>query len=98
MDFEYRAEIICNQSVQDDIVELLEQEIPEIQYTILPDCHGRGATSKKLGDTTWPEMNFVLYAYINFENAKKIKAIIQAVKEKFPREGISLFFTKGEEI
>ena len=28
----YRIEIISNQSVQDDIVELLEQEIPNVQY------------------------------------------------------------------
>ena len=38
----YRVEIISNQSVQDDIIELLEQEIPDLQYTILPDVQGRG--------------------------------------------------------
>lgn len=90
----YRVEIISNQSVQDDIIELLEQEIPEIQYTILPECQGRGNSSKKLGDSTWPEMNFVLYTYETEENAKKIKQIIQAVKEKFKNEGISLYFTQ----
>lgn len=98
MEFTYRAEIISNQSVQDDIVELLEQEIPGLQYTIIPDVQGRGATSKKLGDTTWPEMNFCLFAYCDLEGAKKIKAIIGFIKNKFPKEGISLFFSKGEEI
>lgn len=98
MEYEYRAEIISNQSVEDDIVELLEQEIPGIQYTILPDTHGRGASSRKLGDTTWPEMNFVLFAYTDEEGAKKIKAIMQAVKEKFPGEGISVFFSKAAQI
>lgn len=94
----YRAEIISNQSVQDDIVELLEQEISGIQYSIIPDVQGRGMHSKKLGDTTWPEMNFVLFTYVNEEDAKKIQAIIKAVKEKFPNEGIALFVTKGEGI
>ncbi|MCQ2591448.1 MAG: hypothetical protein MJ188_01580 [Treponema sp.] len=94
----YRAEIMSNQSVQDDIVELLEQELPGIQYTIIPDAHGRGNSSRKLGDTIWPEMNFVLFAYTDKIGAKKIKAIIQAVKSRFPNEGISVFFTKGEEI
>ena len=28
---EYRVEIICNQSIQDDVIELLEQEIQHIQ-------------------------------------------------------------------
>lgn len=90
----YRVEIISNQSVQDDIIELLEQEIPEIQYTILPDCQGRGGRAKKLGNTTWPEMNFSLYTYETEENARKVKAIIKAVKDRFPNEGISLYFTQ----
>ena len=91
----YRAEIISNQSVQDDIIEMLEQEIPEIQYTVIPDCQGRGAHSKKLGDTVWPELNFTLFSYVSEEDAEKIKAVIKVIKEKFPKEGISLFFSQG---
>lgn len=93
MELKYRAEIISNQSVQDDIVELIEQEIKGIQYTIIPDVHGTGAHTKKLGDTVWPEMNFDLFTYVSEDDAKKIKAIVKSVKEKFPQEGISLFFT-----
>ena len=92
----YRAEIISNQSVQDDITERLEKEIPGIQYTLIPEVHGRGLKTKKLGDTVWPEMNFILFTYIEDEDAKKIKDVIAQVKERFPNEGISLFFTKGE--
>ena len=92
----YRAEIISNQSVQDDITERLEKEIPGIQYTLIPEVHGRGLKTKKLGDTVWPEMNFILFAYIEDEDTKKIRDVIAQVKESFPNEGISLFFTKGE--
>ena len=94
----YRAEIISNQSVQEDITELLEQEIPSIQYTVIPEIHGRGGRTKKLGDTVWPEMNFVLFAYVEKDEALKIKEVVAAVKERFPNEGISLFFTKAEEL
>ncbi len=94
--FDYRAEIISNQSVEDDIIELLEQEIPEIEYTVLPVTHGRGARAKKLGSTVWPEQNFVLFTYVSREEALKIQAIIRAVKQKFPGEGISVFFSKSE--
>ena len=94
----YRAEIISNQSVQEDITERLEKEIPDIEYTVIPEIHGRGVRTKKMGDTIWPEMNFVLFAYIADENAPKVKAIVQEVKKRFPNEGISLFFTKAEEI
>lgn len=94
----YRAEIISNQSVEDNIIELLEEEIKDIEYTIVESVQGKGMSSKKLGDTVWPEMNFCLYTYVSEENAKKIKAIVAAVKEKFPREGISVFFTQTVEL
>ena len=92
----YRAEIVSNQSVQDDISERLEKEIPGIQYTVIPEVHGKGLKTKKLGDVVWPEMNFILFAYIEDDDAKKVKDVIAQVKERFPNEGISLFFTKGE--
>ncbi len=93
---EYRVEIICNQSIQDDVIELLEQEIQDIQYTIIENVNGKGLSSKKLGNTTWPEMNFLLFAYTTLQNAKKIKIIVEALKKKFPKEGISIFFSKCE--
>ena len=94
----YRREIVSNQSVQDEIIELMEQEIPEIEYTLIPTVQGRGRSSKKLGDTTWPEQNFVLFAYVEKDVALKVKAIISAVKKKFPTEGITLFCTEEVEL
>jgi hypothetical protein len=93
----YRAEIISNQSVQDDIIETLEQVIPGIEYTIIPDCQGRGIHSKKLGDSTWPELNFTLFSYVSKEDALKIKDALTGIKKKFPKEGISFFFTQAVE-
>ena len=94
----YRTEIISNQSVQEDITELLEEEIPSVQYTLIPEVLGRGIRTKKSGDTIWPELNFVLFTYVELEEARKIKDIVERVKVRFPNEGISLFFTKAEEI
>ena len=95
---DYRVEIIANQSVMDDITELLEQEIPDFEYTMITGCQGKGLKSKKIGDTVWPEMNFILFAYISAENAKKIKELVGQLCVKFPKEGISIFFTKAEEV
>ncbi len=92
----YRIEIVSNQSVQDEIIELMEQEIPEIEYTIIPTVQGRGKSSRKLGDTTWPEQNFVLFSYVQREVAIKVKAVIAAVKKRFPTEGITFFCTPEE--
>ena len=66
----YRIEIIANQSVQEDITELLELEIPEIEYTVIPTVHGRGRRTKKLGTSTWPEQNFVLFSYLDMTGAQ----------------------------
>ena len=93
----YRAEIISNQSVEEDVIERLAEAIPSIEYTVIPEIHGRGLRSKKLGDTVWPEMNFVLFSYVEKEDALKVKEVVEAVKNRFPNEGISLFFTKAEE-
>jgi hypothetical protein len=92
-----RAEIIANQSVEDDIVEVLEQYIPDIQYTQFPLVTGRGTGDRKLGSTTWPETNFVLVAYVAESDVTAVKACVAAVKEKFPGEGIKLFLVQAIE-
>ena len=94
----YRFEIVANQSVEDDIVETLEENISDIEYTVIPTVHGRGRSSKKLGTTTWPEQNFLLFAYVSEETARKMKTVLEAVQKKFPREGISFFCVKAAEL
>lgn len=86
-----RCEIIANQSVEDDITELLESTIPEFEYTIDENLYGRGRKTRKLGNSVWPEMNFVLTAYVSKGNAEIVETCINQIKQKFPREGINLF-------
>lgn len=86
-----RCEIIANQSVEDDIIEILERTIPKFEYTIDENLYGRGRNSRKLGNSVWPEMNFVMTTYINEENAVIVESCVNQVKEKFPKEGINLF-------
>lgn len=93
-----RVEIIANQSVEDDIVERIENELPELEYTLLPGVHGKGKSSHKLGNNIWPEENFLLFAYTDDENAAKLKEIVEAVRIRFPREGISIFAVPSCEI
>ncbi|MBR4463243.1 MAG: hypothetical protein IKS40_01355 [Treponema sp.] len=93
----YRAEIIANQSVQDDIIEVLEEYIPDILYTIVPLVHGRGGNDRKLGSTTWPETNFVLFTYVQDKDKSVVDSVLSAIKEKFPDEGIKLFWLRAED-
>ena len=89
-----RIEIIANQSVHDEIIDALEEYIPNILYTVIPLAEGRGKLNYKLGTSSWPETNFVLFSYMKKSEAEKVKTIIKAIKEKFPDEGIKVFFTK----
>ncbi|MBR1537378.1 MAG: hypothetical protein IJ630_10625 [Treponema sp.] len=92
-----RCEIIANQSVQEEIVSLMEEHIPGVLYTIIQTVVGRGKNSYKMGSSTWPETNFILISYIEDKELSVMKAIIKAVKEKFVGEGIKLFLVKAEE-
>ena len=87
----YKAEIISNQSIQENIIELLNERIQNFQYTIIPEVYGSGINTKKFGDTVWPEMNFVLTAYVSSKVAETVRSCVEQVKQKFPREGINLF-------
>ena len=86
-----RIEIIANQSVQSELLKNIEALLPDLLYTILPLANGKGKNSYKLGDTTWPETNFVLIAYADDKIEKKISQIVSFVKLKFSTEGIKLF-------
>ena len=68
-----RLEIISNKSVEEDIIQALEQYVPGILYTTIPLAYGRGKKNYKLGSTTWPETNFVLISYIDDEQLEKAK-------------------------
>lgn len=92
-----RCEIIANQSVQDEITDLLEEHLPDALYTVIPTVTGKGKKSYKLGTSTWPETNFILVSYVEDKDLPVVKAIIKAVKNKFSGEGIKLFCVKAEE-
>jgi len=87
----YRVEIIANYSVQDDIINALEDSIENFYYSIIPTVHGRGRRKRKLGTVSWPEENFILFSYIEKNNFKIIKQEITKLKNKFQTEGIKLF-------
>ena len=93
----YRAEIVANQSIQEDLIEVLEETIPNILYTIIPLVQGRGKDDRKLGNTTWPETNFILFSYVEDSEIEKVRAVVRAIKKKFKDEGIKLFTIKNSE-
>ena len=86
-----RMELIANRSVENEIMEVLEKNIQDFFYTMLPQAQGRGKTKYRQGTATWPELNFLLIAYLDDDNAVKAEAAVRGVKRQFPREGIKVF-------
>mgnify|MGYP001811271304 FL=1 len=93
----YRAEIIANRSVKEEIIEGLESALPGVRYTVIPDIEGRGKRDQKLGTVTWPELNFALFAYVADDAVAVMRKVIADLKERFPNEGIKLFFVEALE-
>lgn len=89
-----RIEIIANQSVEEDIMEILETSIPAIEYTLEENVFGKGKSARKLGSTIWPEMNFRLTIYTTETRSTEIQKRIKEIKTKFAGEGISIFEIK----
>jgi len=82
-----RLEVIANQSVQDDLIEGLNAVIPDFQYTVVSPVQGVGKRSQKRGTVVWPELNFLLIAYMDAESADRARAVLAVLKERFPEEG-----------
>ena len=93
-----RIEIVANKSVEDDITQTLERYVQGILYTKIPLAYGRGGDDRKLGNSTWPETNFVLTSYVKDSELATVKSVIRGVKRKFPDEGIKLFAVKSLDI
>jgi hypothetical protein len=91
----YRAEIIANRSIQDETIAALEATLPKIRYTVLPDIQGRGKDDRKLGTVTWPELNFVLFSYVDDGEISAVRAVVDDIKRRFPNEGMKAFFVPG---
>jgi len=86
-----RAEIIANQSVEENILEALSKENAGKYYTKIPNIFGVGACGPRMGTAVWPEENFALIIWCEEEEARGIQRAIETVKQKFPGEGIKLF-------
>jgi len=94
-----RFEIITNQSVEADLLEVLDEAWPGIYYTLLPGMLGRGRQGVRRGDPIWPERNALVIIYT--ETAEEQEAILRAVralKKHFPGEGIKLFAYEVEPV
>lgn len=92
-----RLELIANRSVEDEIMEQMNL-IGCDHFTRIPIAYGQGNHEPKQGDSIWPEMNFVMIIYCEENKIEPILTAVNAVKIKFPNEGIRLFKVPAEPV
>jgi len=86
-----RLEIIANHSVEEDILEALQNEGVGKYYTKYPTIFGVGGSGPRMGDSVWPEENFAIVIWCEAEEGRLIQRAVDKVKERFPDEGIKVF-------
>ena len=90
-----RIEIICNNSVFEDVQELL-LELRVKAYTKIENVHGVGTEGQKWGDAVWPQENFIMTIYCDSDSVSEIVDGFRALKTRFPTEGLKLFLSDAE--
>ena len=90
-----RIEIICNNSVFEDVQELL-LELRVKAHTKIENVHGVGTEGQKWGDAVWPQENFIMTIYCGSDSVSEIVDGFRALKTRFPTEGLKLFLSDSE--
>ncbi|MCF7934466.1 MAG: hypothetical protein K9M84_14075 [Spirochaetia bacterium] len=86
-----RVEIVAAQAIQQDIIDALALKEVPAHYTLIPTAFGKGCTDPKLGDSVWPEENFIMIIYCEQPVVYRIAEAIELVKQKYDHEGIGFF-------
>lgn len=86
-----RLEIIANHAVEEDVIEAIQGTGAGGYYTKIPSVHGAGSSNPRLGDSVWPEENFMLIIYCEEDKAARIAEAVAEVKKRFENEGIKVF-------
>ena len=90
-----RAEIIANQSIEEDIIELLEIMGIGEAFTYIPHVHGRGRHGRKEASAVWPEENIIFIIYTEDEQLPVLSAGLESIKDDFKTEGLQCYITAG---
>ncbi len=93
-----RLEIICNNSIFEDVDEVLRNIGDKVHYTKIEDVCGVGKNGEKWGNSVWPENNFIIITICSDIVSKKIINALKIVKEKFPDEGLNIYSSSVENL
>jgi hypothetical protein len=86
-----RVEVICSNSVNEDVLDAFKKEGVAKFYTQYPNVHGIGSHGPRMGDAVWPEENSVFVIWCEEAEARGIQRAVEKVKKNFPDEGLEIF-------
>ena len=93
-----RIEIIFSQALEEDFMQEFKAEKLAARYTKLANVMRAGYSNPRLGDAVWPQLNMMYIIYCSEEEADRIIAICQKLREKYMAEGIACFKSSAEEV
>ena len=93
-----RVEIFINFGLESELLDAFKEANVAAHYSRVGNVLGCGCSEPKMGDSIWPQVNSQLIIYCSEEEAKKIKAIVEEVRENYPSDGVSIFFSSALEL
>lgn len=93
-----RIEIIFSAALEEDFIQEFKEKKVAARYTKMKNVMGAGYSNPRLGDAIWPQLNIMYIIYCAEEEAEKIAAICQKLREKYIAEGIACFKSRAEEV
>jgi len=86
-----RIEIICDVTIEDEIIDALESLDGISGYSNISPVKGTGNHGPRKGDHVWPEENSLIIIYLNDDKTEMLQKLIDDKRKQFPRNGIAAF-------
>ena len=90
-----RVEVIFSAALDEDFVEGFKKNNIGSHFTKISGVTGAGFSNPKLGDSVWPQLNEMLVVYCPKDEAEKIVALVEELRQKYPMEGVACFLSKA---
>lgn len=90
-----RVEVIGNQILLQDLVDSIEEKLPNQYYTVWSTLRAKGRKGKANGDDIWMEKNFVCLMFVHgAEAVGEIQRICAAIKTQNTTNALTMFTSR----
>lgn len=90
-----RIEIMISRALDEEFIDLIEAN-GLTHFTAISPAMGKGFSSPKLGNDTWPQTNKLYIFYVGNLDSENLAKIVMKLRKEFPSEGLSAFQTEAQ--